>query len=96
MTAFFIAQVRIKDPEKFQAYAGSVGETFKPHGGELLLRGKAEGVLAGELNHDAVGIIRFPSQESLTAWHESDAYQALIPLRQEAAEMTITRYSVPT
>ncbi len=73
MSAFFIAQVRVKDPEKFQTYVGPVGETLKLHGGEGVIRGTAEGVLAGEMNHDAAGIISFPSMEALKAWQESEA-----------------------
>ncbi len=95
MTAFFVATVKVKDPEKFQEYAQKAGETFAPHGGEPVLRGKAGDVLAGQIDHQAVGIVRFPDQGALSAWFNSDAYQRIIPLRDEAADMTIVTYSVP-
>lgn len=95
MTAFFIATASIKNPEKFQEYAQKAGPTFAPHHGELVLRGKHEGDLTGASEHHSVGIIKFPDQHSLHAWYQSDAYQSLVPLRDEASEMTISTYSVP-
>ena len=50
---------------------------------------------AGEADHRAVGIVKFPDKEALAAWYASDAYRALIPLRDEAADMTLVAYSVP-
>jgi len=95
MTAFFIATTSIKDQEKFQLYAQKAGATFAPHGGEPVLRGKVEGTLNGNSDHQAVGIIKFPNMEALQAWFDSDAYQEIIPLRDEAADMTIVTYTVP-
>lgn len=95
MSAFFIATSLIKDPEKFQKYAKETGQTFAAHGGEPVLRGKFEGTLNGSADPHVVGIIKFPSVEALHAWHDSEAYQALVPLRNEAADMTISVYSIP-
>ncbi len=95
MTAFFVANVKVKDPNKFQEYAKKAGETFATYGGEAILRGKVEGVLSGNADHQAVGIVKFPDQEALTTWFNSDAYQDIVPLRDEAAEMTIVTYTVP-
>ena len=44
------------------------------------------------VNHQIVGIIRFPDMAALNNWYESDAYQGLILLRDEAAEFTIVKY----
>jgi len=95
MTAFFVATATVKDPQKFQEYAQKAGETLAPHQGELVLRGKKNDVLTGHADHQTVGVIKFPSQDALNAWFSSDAYQAIVPLRDEAAEMTIVSYSVP-
>lgn len=95
MSAFFVATVRIKDPVKFQEYAQQAGATFAAHGGELMLRGKADRVLVGDLDHETVGIVRFPDDAALNTWYGSDAYQALIPLRDAAADITIITYSAP-
>jgi len=95
MTAFFVAAVTVKDPVKFQEYAEKAGATFAAHGGEPVLRGKVNSALVGAINHQATGIVKFPSHEALAAWFGSPEYQAIVPLRDEAADMTITTYSVP-
>jgi len=95
MTAFFVATATVNNPHKFQEYAQKAGETLAPHQGELILRGKKDDVLAGHADHQTVGIIKFPNHEALAAWFNSDAYQAIVPLRDEAADMTIVTYTVP-
>ena len=110
MTAFFVAVVTVKDPARMQEYSQKAAETFKPFGGEMVMRGKAGEVLTlditgpvvdqvltgGAATHQATGIASFPSMQDLKAWYASDAYQAIIPLREEAAEMTITTYDMPS
>ena len=95
MSAFLIATAKVKDPEKFQEYGQKAGGTLAPHGGELLLRGLKDSVLAGDVDHQTVGVIKFPNQDALMAWFHSDAYQMIVPLRDKAAEMTIVTYSEP-
>jgi len=40
-------------------------------------------------------VVKFPSSEALSGWYASDEYQALVPLREEAADMTIVSYEIP-
>lgn len=93
MTAFFVASVAVKNPDKFQDYSQKAAATISAHGGEVILRGKAESALAGVLAHQAVGIVGFPSMAALTAWFNSPEYQAIVPLRDEAADMSIITYA---
>lgn len=95
MTAFFVATSRIKDPQKFAEYGAAVGATIAAFKGQLVIRGKAVDVLAGACNQQAVGVVRFADMETLKAWYASPDYQALIPLRDEAVEMTLVTYQVP-
>ncbi len=96
MTAFFVATAKVKSPEKFQEYASKAGASIAPHGGELVLRGKADDVLVGSIaKHETVGIIKFPDADALSNWFNSAAYQEIVPLRNEAADMTISSYIVP-
>ncbi len=93
MSAFFIATSAILDADKFQQYAQQAGATFAAFGGEPVLRGKFEAALSGEADHQTVGIIRFPTLAALHDWYHSADYQALLPLREAAARMTIHVYS---
>lgn len=95
MTAFFVSTVTVKDGKKFQEYAERAAGTLAVHGGELVLRGKLDDVLVGDTDHQAVGIVKFPDKDALAAWYGSDAYQALIPLRDEEVDMILSTYSVP-
>ncbi len=95
MRAFFVAAAKVRDAEKFAQYAGKAGASMKPFGGEVVVRGRLSEVLAGEGDHNGVGVVGFPDFESLMAWYASPAYQAIIPLRDEAAEVTIHAYEVP-
>ncbi|MBO6638200.1 MAG: DUF1330 domain-containing protein [Roseitalea sp.] len=92
MSAFFIATVAIKDGAKFADYASKFRATAAAHGGMPLLRGKVGKALAGPASHDLAAIAAFPDMAALEAWHASDAYQAIIPLRNQAADMTIIAY----
>lgn len=95
MTAFFVATVTVRDPEKFQEYARRSMPTFAAFGGEVMLRGQLESVIAGSADHKAVAVVKFPDKAALDAWHRSDAYQALIPLRDAGADITIAAYQMP-
>ncbi len=92
MPAFFIAQVKLKDDEKFQSYAAQAKAIFADFGAELITRGKAMGAIAGDVSHNTVAMIRFPDMQKLEAAFATDAYQAIVPLRDEAADITIVKY----
>jgi uncharacterized protein (DUF1330 family) len=95
MPAFFIATSKIKNPEKFADYGAKARKTLAAHGGTLLIKGKVAETLAGSSDHQAVGVIRFADMQTLNAWYHSADYQALIPLRDAAVDMTLTAYEAP-
>ncbi len=95
MSAFFVATIKMKNPDQFKEYSEKAGQSFAAFGGKLVTRGKAETALAGTCEHHAVGIVSFPDMAALTKWYQSPEYQALIPLRDEAAEMDLVAYSMP-
>jgi uncharacterized protein (DUF1330 family) len=95
MSAFFVASVRITNPDKFQDYAEKAGPTFAPHGGQLLIKGKLDQVLTGEASNQTTAIVKFPHMDALNDWYNSDAYQAIIPLRDSASDITIVAYNEP-
>lgn len=93
MNAFFIGTITINDPEKFQQYAAAAKLTMDQYQGELLVKGKAEGVLAGELDHQIAVVVQFPGVQQANNWYNSAEYQALIPLRDEAVDINIALYN---
>lgn len=90
--ACVIGHITIKNPEKWTEYRSQVPATLAPWGAELLFRGQLTEVLAGAHEHTDTVVIRFPDIAALNGWHTSPAYQALIPLRQQAAHVVLLSY----
>lgn len=92
MTAYVIGNITVKNPEKWAAYRSQVPDTLVPWGAELVLRGTQAKMLSGQYRHTDTVVIRFPDMDSVTAWHNSPAYQALVPLRREAADVDLVSF----
>lgn len=90
--AYVIGHITVKNSEKWAEYRAQVPATLAPWGAELVLRGKLTTVLAGEHAHGDTVVIRFPNRQAVAGWHASSEYQALIPLRNQAAEMVLLSY----
>ena len=89
MATLMSVTVQVKDPEKLKIYVSQVGATMAPHGGKMVARGKVSKQLTGEVKHQIEALFEFPSADAIDAWYASDAYQALIPNRDEAAYVTV-------
>ena len=92
MSAYVIGHITVKDPERWQRYRERVPATLAAWGGEVVLRGRRVALLAGDHAHSDTVVIRFPDAQAVSAWYGSTEYQALIPLREEAAEMVLICY----
>ena len=89
MSAHVIGHITVKDFDKWAQYRASVPATLVPWGGEVVMRGRCVEVLCGEHAHTDVVVIRFPDAAAADGWYRSPAYQALIPLRVQAADMLL-------
>lgn len=93
MSACVIGHITVKDEEKWAQYRAQVPATLAPWGAELLFRGQRADILAGQHEHFDTVVIRFPDADTVDAWYQSTAYQALIPLRQQAAVLDLVVFS---
>ena len=91
--AYVIGHISVKDPAKWVTYRSLVPATLAPWQGELVFRGEKLAVLGGEHRHGDTVVIRFPNAAALDGWFNSPAYQALIPLRMEAAEVDLVSFA---
>ncbi len=96
MSAFIVFHSTIQDPQAFGEYAQAVGPTLAAFDGQIMLRGRLVEVLAGEHAHTGIGVLSFPDAEAARRWYHSEAYQALLPLREKAATMSVRCYETPT
>jgi uncharacterized protein (DUF1330 family) len=90
--ACIVGRIRIKDPERWAIYRAGVPATIAPFGGVTVARGRDAQVLAGASPETDLVVIHFPSLEAIAGWYASDAYRALIPLREAAADVTLVAY----
>lgn len=93
MPAYLIGTIRITDPAVWQTYVDAVGATFEPWGGRVLFRGAKVARLNGDAHGERVVVAEFDDMTALMNWHDSPAYQALIALRTQGAEVVLTAYA---
>ncbi len=89
---YVVGHITVKDADKWADYRSKVPDTLAPWGGELLLRGRRVASFCGESPHTDIVVIRFPDAAAASAWFASAAYQALIPLRELAADVVLLSY----
>ncbi len=92
MRACIVGRITVHDPAKWRRYVAAVPATLAPFAGEVVLRGERRRALAGDDDRERIVVIRFPDLAAVESWYRSDAYQSLVPLRDEAADVTITAY----
>jgi uncharacterized protein (DUF1330 family) len=92
MAAYLIGQITVKDPEQWKQYTEGVRDSLAPFDAEVVFRGRRVSVLAGEHDKQLAVVIRLADHDTLLRWFRSDAYQALIPLREQAADVVIVGY----
>lgn len=91
-SAYVIGNITVIDTDKWSEYRSKVPATLSRWGGELEFRGKQIHVLGGNYPHTDCVVIRFPTMEALNNWFNSDEYQALIPIREQAAKMDLISF----
>ena len=76
---YLVANIRVKDKEKFASFSGMAGPVIKAHGGKVLARGpgNVEGV---------VMMIEFDSIDAARTFYLSDEYQQAKSVRDECSE----------
>jgi uncharacterized protein (DUF1330 family) len=86
MPAYVIAEVDVKDAERYKLYAEKAPGVTIPAGGKYLARaGKVE-CLEGTPPKSRVVVIEFANMQAARDFYYGKAYQEIIPLRQAASE----------
>lgn len=86
MTVYVVAQIRIHDRERYDAYAAAFMPVLIQHGGRLLAADEAPAVLEGEWTGEKLNIIAFPDEPAARRWMESEEYRAIAADRLAASE----------
>ena len=85
MTALWIANVHVTDPESYMKYARLATGAIEAHGGVFLARSGRHVQLEGRDRARNV-VARFPSVEAAVECYNSDEYQAALVHAKGAAE----------
>ena len=87
--------IEVRDMAKWRMYKERVPDTIAAWGGEVVLRAAIGKCLDGLPPFREIVLIRFPDIASAEGWHASPEYQALVPLRREAADVTLAVLTTP-
>lgn len=93
MSACVIGHITIRDVDKWAQYRAKVPATLAPWDAELLFRGQLATILSGAHAATDTVVIRFPDVAAVDGWYQSAAYQALIPLREQAADVILLSFT---
>jgi len=85
MTCLVIVDATPLDRDSLGQYSAQAAKTLEPYQGRFIAKGEIE-TLHGDAPHPVKAVIEFPDKESARAWYNSDAYQAVIPLRNKGME----------
>lgn len=86
---YAIAEISVRDAEAYKAYAAAVAPIVEKFGGTYLVRGGETLSREGAPVAGRIVVIEFPSHAAAAAFYESADYQAILPLRQGAADSRV-------
>jgi uncharacterized protein (DUF1330 family) len=89
VTVYVLAQLTIRDRERYDRYAGGFMPVLRQYGGRLHAAQDGPEVAEGEWNHDRVVIFSFPDRDTFVAWRDSPEYQAIVQDRYAGADATL-------
>ena len=90
MPAYVIGDVReVRDADALVEYRRRNTDAVANHGGRFIVRGGEATVLEGDWDTLRIIVLEFPDATAARAWYESDEYEPLKAMRQEASETNI-------
>jgi uncharacterized protein (DUF1330 family) len=85
MPAYVLADIEVRDPERYEKYKALAPPVIAAHGGRYLARGGRTELLEGSWAPERTVILEFPSLEKAKAWWDSLEYAEAKALRQASA-----------
>ncbi|WP_133470080.1 DUF1330 domain-containing protein [Paraglaciecola marina] len=80
MKTLVIVDLTLIDKAIIAQYSQLAAKTLETYGGQFIAKGPIES-LHGDAPYGMKAVIEFPDKQSARDWYSSDAYQAIIPLR---------------
>lgn len=93
MTILNFSYADIKDADKFNQYVKAAAVLMEDANVEVVVRGKYTMTMQGDqCTPHVAAVFRYPDKAAIEKFYSSEKYKALIPIRDEACEMTINLY----
>ena len=92
MAVHVLGLIELKDPLAFDEYRKQVGATVEQYGGRITQRGVRGDVFWNELQckpFSAYVQLVFPTAIDAQRWAASPEYLALVPIRNQAMQLTL-------
>jgi uncharacterized protein (DUF1330 family) len=87
MTAYVIAEVKVSDPQRYEAYKALSPQAITAAGGRFIVRGGATEVLEGTWNPGRIVVVEFDSTAAAKAFYDSALYLKAREARAGATEL---------
>ena len=97
MPTKIIGLIRLKDQNAFEIYRSQVGATVERYNGSVTARGTCDKFYWNELDcgeFSAFVELSFPTPDDADRWASSPEYQAIIPIRNDAMDLTLFRINL--
>jgi uncharacterized protein (DUF1330 family) len=85
MPAYVIADIDVKDPDKYREYAALVQATLDPYEGSMIVRGGDPETLEGDWRPGRIVVLQFPTAEQARGWYESRDYVEIMAIRHRSS-----------
>jgi uncharacterized protein (DUF1330 family) len=86
MIQYFVAQIRIENPEEYKKYLDKFDDIFSRYKGEYLAIDESPTLLEGNWNYTKSVLIKFNSKKDFEDWYCSDDYQRILKHRLKASK----------
>jgi uncharacterized protein (DUF1330 family) len=88
---YIIGMVTVNNPQGYTPYMQKTGELVAEYGGSYLVRGGEKTVVEGELGHDRMVVIEFPSIEIAQKFYDDPRYIEARKIRQDNSDGIIVQ-----
>ena len=85
MSSYIVVELNVLDADKLAQYSQLAAPTVAKFSGKFIAKGAVKS-LHGDQTFTNKAVIEFPSEQHAQDWYQSEEYQALIELRNQAVE----------
>ena len=86
MIHYFVAQIKINNPDEYEKYLERFDDIFSQYKGEYLAIDESPTLLEGNWNYTKSVLIKFNSKQDFEDWYYSDDYQLILKHRLNASK----------